>query len=291
MTVLGLDLSNNNATVDLVQVQQSGRQFLAHKATEGTWFRDALFPARWKQAHDLGMARIAYDFARPDLCTPEQEAAYFCSYIQEQGPQQVGDGYALDFEMSAASLHPHFAQRREVQWEIRKALRDRPPPPVPPIGSLAGMVGTPIGAPDMATWAITWLQTVQATLGPLPFFYSGLWFLGPQGLLNNAILAQSGLWYGYWASTLPQPPSGYSFIAIWQNSESGSVPGVVGPCDTDVFEGTIEQLRSYGVQAVTPQPPPPTRSFTNDDFTQSCRYMLEQPPNLASLRTYLEQFP
>lgn len=283
MSILGLDISNNNATVDLARVQAAGFQFMAHKATEGNFFHDALFPARWARARQLGLVRIAYHFSRPDLTSPEDELAFFLDYVGNQpGGLQVGDCLALDSEMAAAAIHLWFRQRREVQHELRGVLRTVKDP-FPDPGRLQ-IQTAPVGAPNMTAWARNFLTDALRQTGIGPFLYSGLWFLGPNGMLGDPVLGQFGLWYGYWAGTMPQPPAGWDFVAIWQNSGSGSVPGVLGACDTDLFNGTLDQLKLYGLQAPTkPQ-------LTNDDRVQCIRYIIADPPDLSGLQNYIGRF-
>jgi lysozyme len=37
----------------------------------------------------------------------------------------------------------------------------------------------------------------------------------------------------------PKIPAGWTTWAFWQYSESGSVPGIQGPVDLDVFNGPL----------------------------------------------------
>jgi GH25 family lysozyme M1 (1,4-beta-N-acetylmuramidase) len=59
-------------------------------------------------------------------------------------------------------------------------------------------------------------------------------------------LGNYGLWLADWQDTLPSAPSPWSFVAIWQNTDSASVPGVSGNCDGDFFNGTRDRLVLYG---------------------------------------------
>jgi GH25 family lysozyme M1 (1,4-beta-N-acetylmuramidase) len=58
---------------------------------------------------------------------------------------------------------------------------------------------------------------------------------------NGEFAANNPLWY---AEPDPQPqlPNGWSRYTFWQYSQSGSVPGVNGEADLDVFNGSDEQL-------------------------------------------------
>jgi lysozyme len=93
----GADISNVNGHVGLGPLkQQHHLSFIFLKATEGTGFRDALFPGSWKAAGDLGLARGAYHFAHPDS-DPRAEAQAFLSYVKAAGLHDA-DMLALDLE-------------------------------------------------------------------------------------------------------------------------------------------------------------------------------------------------
>lgn len=107
------------------------------------------------------------------------------------------------------------------------------------------------GSGNLAQWCGDFMDTVIAIAAPgtpfQPILYSGTWFMEPHGLTNNARLAQCGLWLAAYQPTQPSPPPLWPFNALWQYSDSGTVPGVSGPCDLNWFNGTSEQLLLYGV--------------------------------------------
>ena len=108
------------------------------------------------------------------------------------------------------------------------------------------------GSGNLLGWAVAWLQTVEAAVGFKPLLYSSVGFMQPHGLLGSAILGQYGLWLASYSSTFPAAPAGWSVVAFWQSSDSGTVPGVSGHCDLTSFNGTAAQLALYGM----PEPPP-----------------------------------
>lgn len=73
----GIDLSNNNGSVDLAHEKDArGLSFVFHKASEGTTFRDGLYAARRAQAAALGLVWGAYHFAHPSG-DPVAQADFF----------------------------------------------------------------------------------------------------------------------------------------------------------------------------------------------------------------------
>jgi lysozyme len=48
---------------------------------------------------------------------------------------------------------------------------------------------------------------------------------------------------------VPRPWTDWTF---WQDSESGDVPGVEGPCDTNSFNGDLDALKEYAARSLAP---------------------------------------
>lgn len=90
----GVDISNNNGPVNMGSL---GKDFGFAKATEGTKFRDGLFPEFWTAMKDLGMLRGAYLFMDAGA-DPVTEAQYFVNYVKGQGLEE-DDVLAVDAEM------------------------------------------------------------------------------------------------------------------------------------------------------------------------------------------------
>jgi lysozyme len=97
--ISGADISNVNGSIDLATLGRDHHlSFAFLKATEGRGFRDPLFPAFWKAAGALGLARGAYHFARPTTDATAQADA-FLAYVRSAG-LGAGDMLALDLEVA-----------------------------------------------------------------------------------------------------------------------------------------------------------------------------------------------
>jgi len=144
------------------------------------------------------------------------------------------------------------------------------------------------GTGNLLTWANTWLDAVAQSVGFLPVFYSGWWFMQPHNLHSDDHLAQHGLWLAEYDTTPPVEPPNWPVVALWQFTCTGTVPGVQGDCDMNLFNGSIDQLRLYGLQSGASGPAPPT--LQNHDIVQTERYLLAEPPDVASAIQYLKQF-
>lgn len=98
----GIDVSNNNGSIDWATVVRCGPQFAVIKATEGTYFVDGFFNQNWQQAAANGLVRGAYAFARPSSDTGAQDAQFFLNTVLPQG-LNVGDFLVLDLEDTLVS--------------------------------------------------------------------------------------------------------------------------------------------------------------------------------------------
>ncbi|MGH2612071.1 MAG: glycoside hydrolase family 25 protein [Rhabdochlamydiaceae bacterium] len=93
---------------------------------------------------------------------------------------------------------------------------------------------------DRATSVKIFLGVVQSNSGKKPILYSTEDFLG--NTLSNLRLDMP-LWLARWSDK--QPEKKWTF---WQNSNSGKIPGIVGPVDTDQFNGTAMDLSELNGQ-------------------------------------------
>jgi lysozyme len=89
-----------------------------------------------------------------------------------------------------------------------------------------------------------WLSAVQQALGVTPLLYTDRTFwntLGAKGFGDYP------LWVAEYGVTLPVLPAGWTSWAFWQFSEAGTVPGVTGSTDLDLFQGSLEDLRTLAI--------------------------------------------
>lgn len=97
MTMLVVDLSNNNGACDFAAMKAAGISAVWLKASEGAFFKDATFHDRRVQAGKAGLRVGAYHFARPDVNhDPETEAISFCTQIGTVGKKDLRP--VLDYE-------------------------------------------------------------------------------------------------------------------------------------------------------------------------------------------------
>lgn len=105
---------------------------------------------------------------------------------------------------------------------------------------------------DLGGWTLAWLRYVEQRLGVKPLLYTGAWYSGPHNLGAYPGLGDYGLWLAAYQGTMPQPPAPWNVVAIWQYSARGTVAGIDGDVDLDVYNGDPATLKLYG----KPEPVP-----------------------------------
>jgi lysozyme len=98
-----------------------------------------------------------------------------------------------------------------------------------------------VDAATVTARARTWLSAMQQLTGKRPMVYTAAFM---SSVIGSA-LSDYPLWVANYGVTCPRLPTGWSAWEIWQNGDAGSVPGVSGGVDTDVFNGTLADLQSF----------------------------------------------
>jgi lysozyme len=99
-------------------------------------------------------------------------------------------------------------------------------------------------SPAEVTAAIhEWIDVVEAETGLKPIIYSGKYFW--QDNVQSADFVDYPLWVAQYGPVCPDIPNQWSGWVFHQTSASGSVAGVAGDCDTNVFNGDVTKLGEY----------------------------------------------
>ena len=89
-----------------------------------------------------------------------------------------------------------------------------------------------------------WVDHVQAQLGVAPMVYTGNWFWDPS--VNSSAQSGSPLWESYYCTNCcPKIPAPWSNWAIWQYDDKGTVAGVSGDCDMNLWNGDVASLKAF----------------------------------------------
>ncbi len=202
----GIDVSHHQGTIDWNLVYQSGKVFAFVKATEGYTYNDPQFVTNMVNGTNAGVLMGAYHFARPDNNSAVDEAHHF---LQVAG-NYIGQGYlppVLDLED-------------------------------PPGGDLQNLYTST----ELTNWVQTWLQVVEDSTGVEPIIYTnGRYTNYLQSSLNH---------YRLWIAEPDgntNPPDNLGHWTTWsfkQYSWTGSVNGISGDVDLNVFNGTMTELNN-----------------------------------------------
>ena len=217
---LGVDVSHYDGTINWTNVKSSGISFAWAKATEGVSIPDAYFSINAVNAKAAGVCIGAYHFAHPEDNTPSAEANYFWSVA---GNYIKGDGLSIQ--------------------------------PVLDYETFTAPNNIPVGATSYADWANQWCNVIvskaaAAGVAVIPVIYTAT---GSGGACNlDSSVAQWNSWIAQPDNGNPQTGNpwedggceewGSGVWTAWQYSWVGSVPGITGAVDLDVFNGTSNQM-------------------------------------------------
>ncbi len=245
---LGIDVSSYQGSgVNWSSVKSSGVTFAWAKATEGTYDDDADFVVNENNGKAAGVIMGAYHFCRPDQNSPATEANFFWSdangYIKADGLTFIP---MLDFE------------------------------------TFNGVTG----GLSYAQWANAWcadIQTDGANIGLLvkPIIYISAckasyldgtvsqWYndIANYGAVDGQNNPQTG---NPWSSCASDDVWGSGVWNVWQYESIGTVPGISGNVDHDVFNGTAAGLQALVVTtlnnapAITAQPQSATITLSSN---------------------------
>ncbi|MBI5382396.1 MAG: discoidin domain-containing protein [Opitutae bacterium] len=243
---LGIDVSHWQGTVNWTSVKNSGVTFAWCKATQGTTYTDTQFTTNVTNAKAAGVYIGAYHFAEPATNTgvagASAEATHFWNvvknYIKPGGYMMP----VLDIESGLSG----YTKANASAW-INRWCSD--------IVSKAAATGVTV-KPLVYTsgnYASTYMDS-SVTQWPL-------WMASPNGQSS-----QTGA---------PSSITPWSTWTFWQYSWTGSVPGVTGDCDQNVFNGTSVNAHVIGA-ASGPTKFPVTTAM----LTDSTHYV-DNPPQYA----------
>lgn len=111
-----------------------------------------------------------------------------------------------------------------------------------------------LAASTVIARAKAWLAAVEAKVGVKPIIYTAAFMSDVIGTNFSGY----PLWVANYGVTCPYMPSGWTDWQFWQTSDTGTVAGISGAVDTNLFNGTMAQLQALTLQPAAPPPPSPT---------------------------------
>lgn len=214
--------------------------------------------AQWQQIKASG---VQFVFARVSLGSCCDHDAYYVNNLNGAiaagipiGPYAVGYPHTNTGDPNDAANEANYLISLTKSYYQGSGLMLRPVLDIelPQDGSLTKTF--------TSQWVVNWANTIKAGLGVDPIIYTYSSYASSK--LNSSVTSYP-LWianYNYSPpSTLPAsqytPWSSYKF---WQYSDAGSVPGISGDVDLDVFNGTFLQM----VQQYSP-------NYSNGDYNNN----------------------
>ncbi|WP_431954039.1 glycoside hydrolase family 25 protein [Nocardia lijiangensis] len=89
----------------------------------------------------------------------------------------------------------------------------------------------------LINWTHRYLNTVQALTGRVPIVYTYPHFW-KTAMANTSEFTHYPLWIAdYRGNDQPEVPGGWPTWTFWQTTDSGSIPGIAGPTDLNVYSG------------------------------------------------------
>jgi lysozyme len=244
-TVLGLDVSHWQGTINWAQVRSSGKVFAFVKATNDDLgaYDDSMFVQNMTNGKAAGLLMGAYHAASNPLAGAVAEANHFLSIARPY----IAAGYlrpVLDVEPSAADT---------------------------------------LGQPAISNWIRDWCNTVETSTGVRPILYMTryyakqmaadlnkypLWIATDLAPLTNSDPGDMGSW------------TSWAFQQYGSEHTLSTSPGITGYADLDSFNGDIATLNSSYVIGsaapvpsgcvITPMAPNATVGNTAQAFTATC---------------------
>ncbi|MEQ1571330.1 MAG: GH25 family lysozyme, partial [Myxococcota bacterium] len=210
----GVDVSHWQGTVDWDAAIADGVGFAIVKATEGTYYAtDAVsWDNQYWESFDAGLIRGAYHFAIPDDSTGAEQADWFVD---------MGGGWVADGQTLPGTL--------DIEWN--------------PYGVDAcyGLTQS-----EMIDWIGDFLDQYYVRTGREAMIYTAnSWWAE---CVDSPDFAAWPLWIANWGVVSPTLPVGWTDYTFWQDSATGSVDGISGDVDTDLYNGSPDQLYHFALE-------------------------------------------
>jgi GH25 family lysozyme M1 (1,4-beta-N-acetylmuramidase) len=212
----GIDVSKWQSTIDWAAVKGGGKvKFAITRASHGVNTIDGRFDFNFKSILAQGLVRGVYQYFEPGQDAIAQ-ADLMLQMINDAGGLKPGDL-----------------------------------PPVLDLETTSGKSPAVVQAQ-----ALKWLQHVEAKIGRKPMVYTAAYFSQSN---IGAALKDYPLWIANYKYTTTgacplMPDASWGKWTVWQYSDKGSVPGISGGVDMNVFDGTLAELKAFAGSGPTTPP-------------------------------------
>ncbi len=230
---LGIDVSRWQGTINWTSVKGAGKTFAWAQATRGAYLTNVNFVANMVNGKAAGVLMAPYHYATPATNSASVEADYFWNLA---GQYIKADGKTLMPMLDIEEFTGH------------------------------------IGATSYSDWANQWASSVIAKAAAAGVTIKIVLYCSASKMCNfNTSCSSFGSDVANWNGQDPQTGTPWSCCTscnlwgggtwnFWQYSDSGTVSGISGAVDLDVFNGTAAQLLTWVATAAGPDITPPTIS-------------------------------
>ena len=211
--VRGIDVLHLQGSIGWNSVHAANYEFAFVKATDGTGFTDDKLKDNMRKGQNAGLLMGPYHFAYPQYNNAEEEALLFIAIAGDY----LTEGYlrpVLDIEDDPSN--------------------DSYP--------------CQLGQTALSNWIHEFMDTVKHETGVEPILHVN------SDYANNyldASVARYGLWIAHRTYDAEATPNTgiWDNCTFWQYSDQGSVPGIAGNVDLDLFDGDRSRLNDFIIRA------------------------------------------
>ncbi|HMP06522.1 MAG TPA: glycoside hydrolase family 25 protein, partial [Lacipirellulaceae bacterium] len=213
----GVDVSLWQGAIDWNSVKAAGNEYAFIRSTRGEGYKDPLFLANMRAATAAGLMVGPYHFCRLET-----------NYLDPN---------------DAVAEANHFLSVIKPYYDAGQML-----PPVADVEGFPDFPNTATARAYVSAWTQTFSDTIYDALGVRPIVYGSLWT--SNNYYTPAIASTHDLWLAWWkTSGMDNPPTAADTPAwgpwtFWQWTATGSVAGINGNVDRDLFNGDMLQLES-----------------------------------------------
>lgn len=214
----GIDVSHYQGSVTWSSVYNAGLRFGFAKATEGDYFQDSTYHNNMQHGKAQGLNMGAYHFARPDLNGPVHEANYFYAFASSE----FGNGGNT----------------------------------IMPVLDLEVWNGGHVSATSLTDWANQFADQMASKLHADGHTHKALVYGSACNVCNYNSNINGKAWIANYNGQDPDTGTPWSVCSscnvwggwsFWQYTSTGSVSGVSGNVDRDVYNGALSDLEASGL--------------------------------------------
>lgn len=243
--IYGIDVSNYQSTANWTSLKNAGTMFAFAKATEGVDFVDASFTKHMTNAATAGVYVGPYHFGRinSNVTNPNDAIDEANDFVDAIAPYYQQPGRILRPVLDVENL-PY--SDTSANRSANKAY--------------------------VSEWVRDFAGVVQSRLGLDPIIYCNTYYAST---FLATDLTQYDLWVANYSYAPPAiPPASIDGVwdgwDIWQYTESGTVSGISGGVDRDVYQGTMDEFLDQFLAV------PPTGDFNRDGSVDGADFLAWQ---------------